>query len=105
MESPWPGFVIANVDAIFEGTEELRKERMSDWQSGCIRHEVFRCRVRASRRSVDEHVVPWLIAAGLCLVPEIPLVSGPAEFVEVNHDTTIAVTPVANELPGLESRL
>ena len=56
---------------------------MLDGESARIGGKAICSRIGASRRKVDEYVVPRLIAVGLCLVFRIPLVGGLARLVAV----------------------
>ena len=100
-----PRFVISNVVAVLELPEEVRQKWMLDRQTARIGDEIFRCGIGAGQRSVDEYVVPRLIAVRLCLVLGIPLVVGLAELIAVNDDSSIAVAAMANQLSGFEDRL
>ena len=99
-----PRFVIANVVAFLELTEEVRQKRMLDRQPARIGNQTLRCCIGAARHPVDQNVVPRLIAVWLCLVPGVPFLVGLTEVVAVNDNSPIAITPMANQLAGFENR-
>ena len=102
--SPWPRFVIANVDAFLELTEEVWQKWMLDRQPVRIGNQTLRCCIGARRRPVGQYVVPRLIAVWLCLVLGVPFLIGLTEVVAVNDNSPIAITPMANQLAGFENR-
>ena len=99
-----PRFVIANVDAFFELTEEVRQKWMLDRQPARVGNQTLRGCIGAARRPVDQYVVPRLIAVWLCLVLGVPFLIGLTEVVAVNDNSPIAITPMVNQLAGFENR-
>ena len=100
----WPGLVVANVIPVLEFIEEPADPRMMNRIDRGVGNQVLRGGVGASRRAIDQDVIPRLIAVWLSLILQVPLRIRLTAVISADHHTSVAVSSVADKLPRFEGR-
>ena len=104
---PWiPGDIVAQV-FVFLFIDTVKKEvehGVDHGSAGWIEFQVGLGDVGCLMGTIDQNVIPGLIAVGLRLVRVIPGIGSLTGWIRVNDETTIAIGKVAHDLTGAERR-
>ena len=99
-----PGYVVANIDAVFKTGKKRIDKRMTYRELTCIRREVFGGCISACRGAVDQHMIPRLISFRLSLILLIPCVVCFAAIIPVHNNPAIAIATMSYQLTRLKFR-